>query len=126
LTPTRRSFKGRRLARSLPRFGDELADLAPRYEFDVVLLEQPSELFARHVVEVALTPSRAPRRVVARDGAHLLVVVGEVDYEQRDAGPQALQEVGVELRPALGPYGLRDGDDAVERDAVGGERTGEP
>src|SRR5207253_4769220 len=35
-------------------------------------------------------------------------------------------EVGVELRPALGPYGLRDGDDAVERDAVGAERNGEP
>src|SRR5687767_12843445 len=111
-----------RPASSTPRLPDEFADLAPGDEPDVVLFEQAAEGLGRDEVEVALPPRRAPAGVAERDGAHLLVVVGEVDDELRDAGAQALYQVGVVLGPALGRDRGVDVYQAVYGDAVGAER----
>src|SRR5687768_8997566 len=104
---------------------DEPSYLAPRDELDVVLFQQPPEGFAGDEVVVALAPSGAPVRVVERHGAHLLVVVGEVDDELRDARLQALYQLGVVRGPAFGRDRGVDVYQTVDDDAVGAERRGE-
>src|SRR5688500_20198800 len=75
---------------SLP-FVLQLPDLAPGNELDLILLENFPEFIAGEEIEIALSPRRAPIRMIMSSCPHFCIVIRQVDDNLTDA---RLHEIG--------------------------------
>src|ERR1044072_9500313 len=65
---------------------DQFPDVAPGYQFNVVLREHFAKGLAGEEVEVTLTPPFASVGMVGSGSAHLCIVVSEIYHDLRHAG----------------------------------------
>src|ERR1044072_842538 len=75
---------------------DQFPDVAPGYQFNVVLREHFAKGVAGEEVEVALAPRCAPVGMVGSGAAHFRIVVSEMNHDLRHAGFEFTQSVAVE------------------------------
>jgi len=83
------------------RFRNYLAYLAPGYQLDVVLSEQLPNLLTREQVEISLSPSRPPIRMLDCCRPHLLIIIGKVHDDLCNAGFKALYRPYIEFFPSF-------------------------
>src|ERR1044072_5243188 len=97
---------------------DQFPDVAPGYQFNVVLSEHFAKGVAGEEVEVALAPRCAPVGMVGSGASHLGIVVREMDHDLRHAAFELAQLVTVKPGPILWRDTRIDIQHAIDIDVV--------